>query len=104
MRPAHRADRLGDAALPRLGCLGLLDGEHQPPLVAVGQRIKAPFGLRIVIERLLEIGRHCHLAGRCIEFDVDLHLVTASNTRIVADQGADPKHAPRITATVLRQV
>ena len=84
-------------------CLRLLDGEHQPPLVAVGQRIKAPHGLRITIKRLLEIRRHCYLAGCAIEFDVHLHLITTENTRFLRTTALTPSiNAPLITATVLR--
>jgi hypothetical protein len=50
------AGRLVDASLSGLHCLGVLDREHKPQLVAVGQRVEGSPGIRVAVERVGEIG------------------------------------------------
>src|SRR5947209_7414499 len=86
------ADRFGDASLTSLGCLGSFDREHEPLLVAIGQPIEEPLGVRITVERVHEVRRHAHLARLGVEFNVDIHLVTGGDTGSLADLCTDREH------------
>ena len=60
MAAANRGDQLGDAPLPRLGALGVLDGPHVPALEAIGQPVERGAGLGGAIQRVGEVRRLGH--------------------------------------------
>jgi hypothetical protein len=89
---SKHADRFGEASLPGLGLPGSLDPRRVPKLLAVGEPVEEAPGVRITVERFLEVAGDRYLARLGVEFDVDLDLIPGGDPGTQAVLSADADH------------
>ena len=88
-RPSRsRVDRRGDTSLPRLGRLGVVDAQHEPTLLTVGEAVEEALGIGLGGQCGSEVVGHSHLARRRVELQLDVDLVARRDAGRLAVLGA----------------